>query len=126
MSELRSMTVSMVDNKMLKEVDRVKNRDELHGHQIFVGPQGLGFGTDGGVASQPLQEGLVFLSHISFQVLQVLLASLLLPGMWCTELLGQGVFSLELCMQLDAHIFTASSTMNCGRKCLVHRTVYAT
>lgn len=91
MSELRSMTVGIVHKKMLKEVDRVEDRDEFHGHQVFVGPQGLGFGADGGVASQPLQERLVFLSHISFQVLQVVLLSILLPGMWCTELLCEFV-----------------------------------
>ena len=87
MSELGRVSMRMVDQQMLKEEDRVERRDELDGHQILVGPQGLGFGADRGVTSQPLQEGLLFLAAISLQILQVLLVALLLTRMRHTELL---------------------------------------
>ena len=54
MSELGRVSMGMVDQQMLKEEDRVERQDELDGHQILVGPQGLGFGADRGVTSQPL------------------------------------------------------------------------
>ena len=73
---------------MLEEVHGVKRRHEFHGHQVLVGPQDLGFGTDGGVASQPLDEGLVIFAPMSLQVLLVDLVSVLLARMWRTKLLG--------------------------------------
>ena len=97
----------VVDQQMLKEENRVERRDELDGHQILVGRQGLQFAADRRVASQPLQEGLLFLAAISLQILHVALVALLLIRMWCTELLGLLVGPRHLDVgQLEGHLWS--------------------
>ena len=97
----------VVDQQMLKEENRVERRDKLDGHQVLVGRQGLRFAADRRVASQPLQEGLLFLAAISLQILHVALVALLLTRMWRTELLGLVVGPRHLDVgQLEGHLWS--------------------
>ena len=87
MSEVMAVVMWVVDDKMLVEVDRIKDGHLLHGHQVLVPIQRLNFVLAGGMVAQPLQERDVFLPAIASEVWLVDRVARLLAGIGRPELL---------------------------------------